>query len=140
MMSSSFANLWAHLLSRLLRSSDVGLLLDFFLLGFGDSFSLLFCLFFFSCLFFFCSSTSLYSSQQFNFRRVLENGGGHDRGGRNRHLLFFLPGSVGGGDNCWTCSGMQAIQITQSIFCMQGSSPIPYICIVHNSCGHQTRT
>ena len=36
-IASSLASLWDHLSSRLLRSSEVGLLLDFFLLGFGES-------------------------------------------------------------------------------------------------------
>ena len=37
-LASSLANLCAHLSSRFFKSSDVGLLLlDFFLLGFGDS-------------------------------------------------------------------------------------------------------
>ena len=39
---SSLANLWDHLSFRLLKSSDMGSLLDFFLLGFGDSSGLFF--------------------------------------------------------------------------------------------------
>ena len=41
-IASSLGNLWDHLSSRLFKLSDVGLLLDFFLLGFGDLLGLFF--------------------------------------------------------------------------------------------------
>ena len=98
-ITSSLANLRAHLSSRFFRSSDVGLLLlDFFLLGFGDS----------SGHFFFPAgvvSVSLSAFSPSTHPNTLTCEGSTRvgvavtaRGGRNRLLLlFFLPSSVCGG-------------------------------------------
>ena len=95
-VASSLANLWDHLLSRLFRSSNVGLLLDFFLLGFGDS----------SGLFFLPAGVSSVVEVRppSTCPNCLTSEGSmsvgiRNRGGSNRLLLllFFFPGSVGSG-------------------------------------------